>query len=133
MKYSKLSKYKYRLEEEFVTEASKELPAVKTYWASVVHGKLRIREGYCWDGASGPTLDTENSMIASLIHDCLYQFIKLGLLDKKYRKIIDVTFKRQLIASGMSKVRANAWYRSVRLFGGIWLKGGKKTVIHEVS
>ena len=33
--------------------------------------KIVIKEGYAWDGASGPTVDTYDSLQPSLIHDCL--------------------------------------------------------------
>jgi hypothetical protein len=31
---------------------------------------LNILEEYCWDGASGPAIDTQNFMRGSLLHDC---------------------------------------------------------------
>jgi len=36
-------------------------------------GSLCIREGYSWDGPSGPAIDTVDFMRGSLVHDALYQ------------------------------------------------------------
>jgi len=133
MKYSIVKKYKYRIEEDFSANIAKNLPVVTTYWISIRGGVLYLRKGYSWDGASGPTIDTKDSMVASLIHDSLYQLIKLGKLGKQYRKVADMAFRAQLIKSGMSKLRANLWYQAVRKFGGIWLAKGKEPVIYDVS
>ena len=37
---------------------------------------LYVYPGYRWDGASGPTIDSEDSMQASLFHDVVYQMLR---------------------------------------------------------
>lgn len=80
-------------------------------------GYLIIRSGYAWDGASGPTLDTSDSMRGSLVHDCLYQMIGIGALPVEYREQIDYIFYDILCEDGMPSFRAWAWLRAVRAFG----------------
>ena len=78
---------------------------------------LEFFPGYAWDGPSGPTLDTKNSMRASLVHDGLYQAIRSGWLPREpARKIADFEFLRILKADGMIWVRRWAWYLGVRCF-----------------
>ena len=80
-------------------------------------GVLTIKEGYAWDGASGPAIDTADIMRASLVHDVLYQMIGMHLLDKTYRKKADEELYRICREDGMSWVRAQWVYRAVRLYG----------------
>lgn len=39
-------------------------------------GVLDIKEGYAWDGASGPTWDDMSNYRSSLVHDALYQVMR---------------------------------------------------------
>jgi len=71
-------------------------------------GLLTIHRGYCWDGPSGPTIDTKNFMRASLIHDALYQLLRLGLLPQSERFIADKILQYCCLEDGMSHIRA--WY-----------------------
>ena len=43
-------------------------------------GWLTIFADYPWDGPSGPTIDTPSFMRGSLVHDVLYEMLRLGLL-----------------------------------------------------
>ena len=43
-------------------------------------GWLTVFEDYPWDGASGPTFDTSSTIRGSLVHDVLYEMMRLGLL-----------------------------------------------------
>jgi hypothetical protein len=81
-------------------------------------GKLIISHGYAWDGASGPTFDTKSSMAGSLVHDALYQLMRMGLLDRSWRKQADKELKRICIENGMWKWRAWLWYQAVRIGAG---------------
>lgn len=79
---------------------------------------IHFESGYRWDGPSGPTIDTRNAMLASLVHDGLYQAIREGWLDqaKKVRKRADKEFRRILKKEGMIFWRRWLWYWGVRLF-----------------
>lgn len=88
---------------------------IKTRYLSLsVNGDLKIRYGYCWDGPSGPTWDTKTSMRGSLVHDALYQLMRMGFLDHKWKKSIDLLFEEILLEDGMWAWRARLWYRGVQ-------------------
>jgi len=40
-------------------------------------GQFEFSKGYAWDGPSGSTVDTLNFMRGSLVHDALYQLIRM--------------------------------------------------------
>jgi len=76
-------------------------------------GWLSIRGGYAWDGMSG-AMDTKNSMLASLVHDALYQLMRHGHLPLSHRRSVDLFFHTIMRAKGMWKGRAAYIYRAVR-------------------
>ena len=80
-------------------------------------GLLTIRPGYAWDGASGPTYDSLNSMIGSLVHDVIYQIIRLGLIDPKYKEYADQLLHDLCTEDGMYSWRADYWQWAVLNFG----------------
>ena len=93
----------------------------------IVHGsglfcvcktRVVVRNGYAWDGPSGPTIDTENSMRASLVHDVLYQGMREGMLPAGFRERADSEFSRILKEDGMWWPRRWLWWLGVRLLGG---------------
>ncbi len=81
------------------------------------NGYLTIIHDYAWNGASGPTIDTENSIRASLVHDVLYQMIRLGFLDAKWKDRADELLYELCVEDGMFRVRAAIWKQAVKLFG----------------
>ena len=82
-------------------------------------GVLIVRKHYAWDGASGPTIDTKNSMTPSLMHDAMYQLMREGLLDpKEYKEPADKLLQSMCQDRGMSPLRAWGWYRSLHRWGG---------------
>ena len=107
--------YKYQLYEVYKDHISirPEVDIVTRYILLSVTGELEIRYGYAWDGASGPTIDTLNSMRGSLVHDALCQLMRMDLLDRKWKTKIDLLFEEILIVDDMSKCRARVWFRGV--------------------
>lgn len=81
-------------------------------------GNLTVRAGYCWDGPSGPAVDTDNFMCPSLVHDALYQLIRMGKLPEAYKGQIDDHLKTMTKIRGMSSIRA-WWVRT-----GVWFGKG---------
>jgi hypothetical protein len=78
-------------------------------------GVLTIQEDYAWDGPSGPAIDTKNFMRGSLVHDALYQLMRLGALDAAvYRKQADDLLRTICLEDGMSRLRAWWVYVGVR-------------------
>ena len=113
--------YKYQLKEEYVTETGivPSKPIDIEYIALTTQGSLTVKEGYAWDGPSGPTIDTPNFMRGSLVHDAFYQLIREGHLDEaNYRKPADKLLQKICIEDGMSEMRAWWVYEGVRFGGG---------------
>ena len=79
-------------------------------------GELTICLGYSWDGASGPTYDDRHNMRGSLVHDALYQLMRMGLLVQEYRAVADHIMYTKLLEDGMIKFRAKYYYWAVRRF-----------------
>lgn len=81
-------------------------------------GLLTIKQGYAWDGASGPTVDTKSSMRGSLVHDALYQLMGIDHRLVKYRIYADDLLYMICCEDGMSSFRAYLWRKAVNWFGG---------------
>lgn len=93
--------------------------AVETNYCTIDRaGRIMVWQGYEWDGASGPTIDTDDTMDGSLVHDVLYQLIREGALPYSERKPADKCIRQMCINDGMPVWRANYWYFFLRLFGG---------------
>jgi hypothetical protein len=70
------------------------------------NGWLTIYQGYCWDGPSGPTIDSKTFMRGSLIHDALYQLLREGLLPQYERFLADKILQYTCLEDGMCRLRA---------------------------
>ncbi len=131
--YRKLSNYKYQLLEEFSYQTTiTGFEANHDFIQLREDGQLVIKKHYAWDGASGPTWDTKNSMRASLVHDAFYQLLRLESLPQSQIVPADQLFKKMLIEDGMSKVRAWIWYRGLRLANGAAAKPGTQDPIRKI-
>jgi hypothetical protein len=116
--YRKLRKYKYQLLEEFTIQTNIKDQDINLKFLSLSpDGLLTIHKGYAWDGPSGPTIDTKDFMRGSLIHDALYQLMRLSALDYEvHRKRADEILKEICLVDGMCALRAWYVYQGVRLF-----------------
>ena len=103
--------YKYQLKEDYSVEVNirPSEDILSAFIMLTTEGILTVKKGYAWDGASGPTIDTKNSMRGSLVHDALYQLMREGLLSIDFRYQADRELKIKCIEDGMWKWRANAW------------------------
>ena len=118
MKYSEY-KYKFKVEENFSIELPFKIPDFEHPYASSKDGILSVKRGYAWDGASGPIINTRDTLVASLVHNVLYQAMRLNLIksSKENRKIADKNFFEILKMNGVNSIRRKVWYFAVRLFG----------------
>ena len=118
MKYSKY-KYKFKVEENFSIELPFKIPDFVHPYASLKDGILSVKRSYAWAGASGPVINTRDTLVASLVHDVLYQAMRLNLIkpSKENRKIADKNFFEILKMNGVNSIRRKVWYFAVRLFG----------------
>ena len=118
--YRELRSYKYQVMQEYKVkiDIKPDKDLEYKYMSLSKGGTLIVREGYAWDGPSGPTIDTPNFMRGSLVHDALYQIMRLGGLDhKKYRKRADEILREMCVEDGMSAIRAWYVYLAVQWFG----------------
>ena len=112
--------YKYQVYEDYVIQTNI-CPSVFIRTAFLrldTDGMLHILKGYAWDGPSGPAIDTKNFMVGSLVHDALYQLMREGHLDQKWRELVDKELVRLTGNDGMWALRRKWVYDGVRLGGG---------------
>ncbi len=113
--------YKYQLAKDYrvQTGVKPQSPIFTTYVNLYVDGLLEIKAGYAWDGPSGPTIDTQNFMRGSLVHDALYGLMAEGHLDPDiWRSVADCDLVNICREDGMSAIRAKWVYLGVRIGGG---------------
>lgn len=77
-------------------------------------GLLTIKEGYVWDGPSGPTVKTKNFMRPSLVHDALHQLMRQGKLPWSHLREADILLREMCREDGMSWIRSKWVYIGVR-------------------
>ena len=114
------SGYKYQLTSDYTVKVGiRPKETVETERLRLTpEGILTILKGYAWDGPSGPTLDTRSFMRGSLVHDALYQLIRMELLPKGERKAADKVLRRICKEDGMWSARAWWVYKAVQRAGG---------------
>jgi len=89
---------------------------VVTDWLHLQNGYLTISKGYAFDGPSGPTFDTGDSLRGALVHDALYQLMRLGLIPESYRGQSDDLLHEICVEDGMPHIRAEMWKQMVKCF-----------------
>ena len=125
------SGFKYQLIENFYIQTEIH-PEETVDWLFVTlheSGLLEIRRGWAWDGPSGLTIDTRDSMVAALVHDALYALMQRKLISWDHRKAADQLFYDLLIQDGMWQWRAKYWYAAVRKLGYAFAHKAKKVKI----
>ena len=108
--------YKYQLADDYRIRI-RIIPgkAIKTEFIELdLDGNLLIRKGYAWDGPSGPTVDTRNSLRGSLVHDALYQLMRMELIDQACRQDADEIAYGIWREDGIGAWRAGLWRRELR-------------------
>ncbi len=111
--------YKYQLAQDYVIQTSfRPCFAVKLQFLELsLEGLLKIKSGYAWDGASGPAIDSDNFMRASLVHDALYQLMRLNHLKKSAKVAADQLLVKITREDGMSRIRCWWILKGLKYFG----------------
>jgi hypothetical protein len=112
--------YKYQLKRPYAIRIPlcPAAPIQTPYICLDAAGELTLKEGYAWDGPSGPTLDTLNFMRGSLVHDALYQLMRDRCLDHAIHRVTADRILRDMCREdGMWRLRAWWVYLGVRWFG----------------
>ncbi len=123
-----LRSYKYQAVKDYTLEIPiKPVADIVTGFVDLsAAGLLSIKKGYAWDGPSGPTIDTPSFMRGSLVHDALYQLMRLSKLDHKvHRSAADDLLRSICIEDGMWKIRAKVVHFGVSTFGEKHARPGK--------
>ena len=94
--------------------------------------EMRIKKYFCWDGPSGPAVDTENFMLPSVVHDALYWLIRWELLPLSYRAVADDLMYDLCLRNGMFKIRAKYCCWAVKRFAKKAASPENKRIIYEV-
>src|SRR3989304_4733246 len=102
--------WKYQLAEDFecVLHFCVSRP-VMTDFIQLIDNHLFEKKWYGWEGCSGPTVDTKNTMRAGLVHDSLYQLMRTNMLDRTHFKNLADTELRKILIEDKN-CRFKAWY-----------------------
>jgi len=90
---------------------------IKTKYITLeTDSNLRMNQGYAWNGANKPAINTKTNRVASLVHDALCQLIRCGKLPFRFRKDADEIFYKICLENGMDPVRAWYSFKAVQLY-----------------
>lgn len=110
--------YRYQLDEDWTIQTTITGHTAEVEFATLfADGRLQIRKGFAWDGASGPTIPTSDTMRASLVHDALYRMGRAGLLPQVCKDPADCLLRDLMLADGAPHFRAEYFYQAVRELG----------------
>lgn len=112
--------YKYQLAEDYciATKIKPKAAIDGRFIALNTEGQLTVKSGYAWDGVSGPVIDTDINLRASLVHDAFYQLMrKRRILAKDYRKKADKLFKDMCKEDGVPSAVAKLYYQALKRLG----------------
>jgi hypothetical protein len=119
--YRPVRNYNYQLREDFTYDLGRPFdpaPIGNEFIEISAKGLLTIRKYYAWDGVSGPVIDTQANLKASLVHDALYQLMREGKLDHTaYREWSDRLFMDMCRRGGVNDRIAALYFNALRLFG----------------
>ena len=110
--------YKYQIHEEYTIKVNifPKSDIQTDYLILTAKGFLTVLKGYCYDGATG-TYDSSNIMRGSLIHDALYQLMRMQLISRTNKEKADRILKRICKEDGMCSFRAWLVYAAVERWG----------------
>jgi hypothetical protein len=69
-------------------------------------GELILKNGFGWDGSSGPTWDNNHDKQSSAEHDALCKLVRWGLLPSFLLHQINERYRDRCIEDGMWKAKA---------------------------
>jgi hypothetical protein len=110
--------FKYQLAKSYTTKTDILGFDIDTAYIKLTpDGILKLKNGYATDGASGPTIDTKNTIRGAFVHDALYYLIRNGYIGIEWKSYADKLLKKMLIEDGMWALRTNGWYLGVKWRG----------------
>jgi len=131
--YRELHRYKYQLRKPYKHQTGIHGHAFESGFLRIKpDGTLEIFGLYAWDGPSGPAPDVPCLMRASLVHDALYQLIRVEALPFSTRDAADRILQSIAKEDGLSISLAFLVYWAVRLFGASCARPGSHEEIVEI-
>jgi hypothetical protein len=125
--YYKKRLFKYQLTRPYQIQTDiKGYSISELYFHMDEAGLLTIHALYAWDGPSGPTMDGPDNLRASLVHDVIYQMMRMKLIPESHKDYADRTFRTLLLEDGMDVWRADIWYEGVHLFASYACEPGSE-------
>lgn len=117
MEYTDGYKYQIRKNMRFALPPEFQGIEIETDFIKLETCLLTIRKGYAYNGASGPTFDTKNSMRPTAFHDAMCQLMAEGLLPREFSPLVNELFRELLLQDGMSSFRSGLWHHGVEKHG----------------
>lgn len=109
---------KYQLEQDYMLRVPILEYSIETkYFELTPEGILLVRDGYAWDGPSGPTVDIKSFMRGSMVHDVIYQMLRMEVIDKSNKEVGDQLLYDICVEDGMWNWVAWAVQKAVTRFG----------------
>lgn len=115
-----MSGYKYQLAKDYkIATSIKPQKDIDTQFIALdKQGNLTVKSGYAWDGTSGPVVDTEHNLRASLVHDAFYQLMRRKHLEaSKHKDKADKLFRKMCKEDGVPSTVAQVYYEALKLLG----------------
>ena len=111
--------YKYQLSREYrqYIDIRPDKEIITEFIRLSVDGFISINRGYAWDGPS-VAIDTRSFMRGSLVHDAIYQLIRMGLLPFRCWEQADDELKKICLDDKMFKFRAWYVHKTLNIAGG---------------
>jgi len=104
MKFQNKKTWKYKTYDRTVIQLHRKFPRFKHRFFEVNGSTMIIEDGYTWNGANRPAINTEKMIMLSLPHDVFYQAIREQILDEVWKKDADLEIK------DMYKERSTKWF-----------------------
>lgn len=118
MKYRKGYKYQLAADEHFATDFRPPTDIITTRIELYTDGRLVVREGYAFDGVSGPTIDRNTTLPASAGHDALYELMRRGLLPHRRFAVADDHFIEWIKRNGAWRITQYLYAKGLKIVGG---------------
>ena len=107
----------YRVTEGDSIHLPFDIPDVEHKFFGIKRRQMVIRQGYYYDGASGPVRDTKRTMFAAAFHDVAYQAIREGLIGLEYKSSFDKLFADMCKERGQWEWLVGLYFKGLKKFG----------------
>jgi hypothetical protein len=126
--------YKYQLVTTYGIQTSIKGSSHAIPFCSInMDGWLWVKAGYAWDGPSGPCPDVPCAMRGSLVHDALYELMRIGGLPRTNKDAADLLLYTLCKEDGMEELPARLILEGVEWFGKRFTEENAENPVIEVG